>query len=84
MAMPLSDDKHRITLFQAWCWFFREAVKDRPKVFNIYVAETLVEIKRQLSATRPELAPSWPRPWRNCRRPTWKVSANFSPLNLAI
>ena len=48
---------NRIKLFQAWCWFFREAIKDRPKVFNIYVAETLADLKRQLSATRPELAP---------------------------
>ena len=48
----------RIKLFQAWCWFFRESIKERPKVFNIYVAETLTDLKRQLSATRPELAPA--------------------------
>ncbi len=26
---------NRITLFQAWYWFFREAIKERPQVFNI-------------------------------------------------
>jgi hypothetical protein len=60
---PLSPEGNtaefsRIKLFQAWCWFFRESIKERPKVFNIYVAETLTDLKRQLSATRPELAPA--------------------------
>jgi len=50
---PVGEDR-RIGLYQAWCWFFREAIKARPKVFNIYVAETLAELKQQLAAPRPE------------------------------
>jgi len=50
---PLADGERRINLFQAWCWFFREAVKERPKVFNIYVAETLAELKQPLAQQSP-------------------------------
>ena len=58
---PVDADGQRISLYTAWCWFFRETVKDRPKVFNIYVAETLAELKRQLSLAHPDLKPALAR-----------------------
>jgi len=58
---PLDADGQRISLYTAWCWFFRETVKDRPKVFNIYVAETLAELKQQLNLVHPELSPALAR-----------------------
>jgi len=58
---PLDADGQRVSLYTAWCWFFRETVKDRPKVFNIYVAETLAELKQQLSRAHPDLSPALAR-----------------------
>jgi len=34
----------RLTLHQAWCVFFRESIKDQPKVFNSFVSEALADL----------------------------------------
>lgn len=51
----LLADGRAITLFQAWCLFFREEIKHRPAVFRIYVAETLAQL-------RPAGGPALPEP----------------------
>jgi tetratricopeptide (TPR) repeat protein len=57
-----SDGERRISLYQAWCWFFREAVKERPRVFQIYVAETLAALKQQNSLAPRERAQNQAEP----------------------
>ena len=38
------DGSERVTLYQTWCLFFREKLKDQPEVFRILVAHTLAEV----------------------------------------
>lgn len=38
-----ADDEQRVTLYQAWALHFREAVKHRPAVFNIFAATALAD-----------------------------------------
>jgi tetratricopeptide (TPR) repeat protein len=39
------DHSTRITLYQAWCVFFRESIKDNDRVFKVFIADTVAELK---------------------------------------
>lgn len=40
----LPDGKGRLTLYQAWCWYFRENIKRQPEVFNSFVSTALADL----------------------------------------
>jgi tetratricopeptide (TPR) repeat protein len=39
-----AQGEQRVTLYQAWCLHFREAIKYRPEIFNIFVATQLADL----------------------------------------
>jgi formylglycine-generating enzyme required for sulfatase activity len=40
----LDDGKSRLTLYQAWCWHFRQHLKKEPEAFNSFVATALADL----------------------------------------
>ena len=46
------DDNERVTLYQAWCLFFREKLKHKEEVFRVLVANTLVEVANDVTELR--------------------------------
>jgi hypothetical protein len=59
---PLQGTAERMTLFQAWCWFFREEIKRQPEVFNAFVANALADLlqsSHELRECPPDFASSF-------------------------
>ena len=50
---PGAVELQRITLAQVYCLFFREHLKTNARVFRIFVADTLSELRRSLDAQGP-------------------------------
>lgn len=41
---PMAQHAGRLTLYQAWCWHFRERLKDQQEVFNSFVGSALADL----------------------------------------
>ncbi|MEY2879470.1 MAG: hypothetical protein RLZZ15_1850 [Verrucomicrobiota bacterium] len=48
----------RVGFYQVFALFFREKIKARPKVFNIFVAQTLSEVAREVKELRSVAVPT--------------------------
>jgi NACHT domain len=46
-------DDARVTLYDAWCIYFRERIKDESKVFNSFVATALADLLERRDAAPP-------------------------------
>ncbi len=50
---PIEADRNeRVTLYQAWCLFFREKIKNKTEVFRILVADTVTETASEVKELR--------------------------------
>ena len=44
--------RERVTLYQAWCLFFREKLKNQPEVFRVLVVDTLAQVAAEVKELR--------------------------------